>query len=134
MKTISEKQLEANRRNAQSSTGPKTDDGKRRCSQNARRHGLTGQVSVMTDEDRIAHEKFCDRIIKSLAPQGAMELDLAVSIADDRWRLHRMKAVEDNIFALGLLQNGPASNTEHPQIRACFTAANTVKTEGKQFE
>ena len=131
---ISEKQLEANRRNAQNSTGPKTDEGKQRCNQNARRHGLTGQVSVMLEEDRIAYDKYCGRIIKSLAPQGAMELDLAVSIADDRWRLHRMKSIEDNILALGFLQNGAASNAGHPQISASLTAANTFKADVKHFQ
>ncbi len=39
-KMISEKQLEANRGNALLSTGPKTDEGKKRSSLNARRHGI----------------------------------------------------------------------------------------------
>jgi hypothetical protein len=40
---ISEKRLEANRRNAQQSTCPKTIEGKSRSSRNNLRHGLTGQ-------------------------------------------------------------------------------------------
>ena len=38
---ISAKQLEANRRNALHSTGPKTTEGKSRSSRNNLRHGLT---------------------------------------------------------------------------------------------
>ena len=53
---ISEKQLEANRSNALLSTGPKTEAGRKRSSMNALRHGLTGQVTTMTDEDRAAHD------------------------------------------------------------------------------
>jgi len=49
---ISEKQLEANRNNAQLSHGPVTDAGRKRSSMNALRHGLTGQLTTMTDEDR----------------------------------------------------------------------------------
>ena len=41
-RTISEKQLEANRRNAQRSTGPRTGEGKKVSALNARRHNLTG--------------------------------------------------------------------------------------------
>src|SRR5882757_1752091 len=36
----SERKIEANRRNALRSTGPRTADGKTRAAQNARRHGL----------------------------------------------------------------------------------------------
>jgi len=41
------RQIEANRRNALKSTGPKTLNGKRSSRRNARRHGLTAEtVSV----------------------------------------------------------------------------------------
>ena len=43
----SERQRQANRANAQSSTGPKTAKGKKRSAVNARRHGLN--VSVLHD-------------------------------------------------------------------------------------
>ena len=45
------RQIESNRRNAQKSTGPKTQDGKRRASQNAVRHGLTAETVVAPLED-----------------------------------------------------------------------------------
>src|ERR1700731_4350143 len=102
---ISDKQLAANRNNAQKSTGPRTAEGRKRSSLNALRHGLTGQVTTMTPEDRAAQEKFSQALIKSLAPEGAMETQLAQRIATDSWRLNRISAVEDNLFALGLHQN-----------------------------
>ena len=40
------RQIESNRRNAQKSTGPKTDDGKARASRSAVRHGLTAETVI----------------------------------------------------------------------------------------
>jgi hypothetical protein len=65
---ISDKQLEANRNNALLSTGP-TDEGKKRSRLNALRHGITGQVTTMTDEDRTAHDAFSKALMKDLPPR-----------------------------------------------------------------
>jgi hypothetical protein len=131
---ISEKQLEANRGNALLSHGPVTDAGRKRSSMNALRHGLTGQVTTMTDEDRTAHEKFSKTLIQDLAPKGAMETQLAQRIATDSWRLNRISAVEDNLFALGLHEHGGKLHLENEQIDAALTAARVFTMESKQLQ
>jgi hypothetical protein len=98
---ISEKQLEANRRNAQHSTGPKTIEGKAQSSRNNLRHGLTGQISLLPTEDREAHDAFCNELIDSFNPETPLERQLAQSVAEDSWRLNRACAIENNMFALG---------------------------------
>ena len=110
---ISDKQLAANRNNARKSTGPKTVEGRKRSSMNALRHGLTGQVTTMTPEDRAAHEKFSQALIQNLAPVGAMEIQLAQRIATDSWRLNRISAIEDNLFAVGLYENSGQLCPDH---------------------
>ena len=47
----SEKQAEANRRNALNSTGPKTPEGKAAVSHNALRHGLLSRDILLPGED-----------------------------------------------------------------------------------
>src|SRR6202021_3490617 len=69
---ISEKQLEANRRNALHSTGPKTAEGKAQSSRNNLRHGLTGQISLLPTEDRAGHDAFCDELIGGFQPETPM--------------------------------------------------------------
>jgi hypothetical protein len=130
---LSEKQLAANRANAHLSTGPKTEEGKQRSSLNARRHNLTGQVTAMTPEDRAAHDAFAAGIVKSIAPEGELELALAHRIATDFWRLNRASAIEDNIFALGLGQHAD-DNIDHPELQAAFAAAKTFMAAGKSIE
>ncbi len=93
------RQIEANRRNAQKSTGPRTESGRRASSLNAYKHGLTGQLFIMSAEDAEAHERFTASLLQDLKPVGAMEETLARSIADSHWRLNRAAIIENNIFA-----------------------------------
>jgi len=44
-------QIEANRRNAQKSTGPRTAEGKITAGQNALRHGLCSKFALMEEEE-----------------------------------------------------------------------------------
>ena len=131
---LSEKQLAANRANAQLSTGPKSEEGKRKSSLNARRHNLTGQVTAMTPEDRIAYDAFAEALIKAMAPEGALELQLAQRVATDSWRLNRSSAIEDNIFALGLFRHSGGIDIDDPELHAALTAARTFTREAKTIE
>src|SRR5437764_5089440 len=131
---ISDKQLEANRRNAQLSTGPKTAEGKARCAKNATRHGLTGHVNVMTEEDREAFDDVSERMTKDLNPQGEMEVQLALRIAKDTWRLNRASNVEDNIFAIGQIRNIEAMKTGDPEADAAFADARTFAQDVHQIQ
>ena len=124
---ISDQQLEANRSNALLSTGPKTEEGRKRSRTNALRHGLTGQVTTMNEEDRAAHDKFSDALIQNLAPEGAMEIQLAQRVATDSWRLNRASAIEDNLFALGLADNAD-------EIDDALATARVFTIESKQLQ
>jgi hypothetical protein len=129
-----DQQIAANRLNAQLSSGPKSPEGRKRSSMNALRHGLTGQITTMTDEDRTAHDNFTKALIHDLAPKGAMETQLAQRIATDSWRLNRASAVEDNLFALGLHEHGGKLHLEHEQIDAALTTAWVFTMESKQLQ
>jgi hypothetical protein len=124
---ISEKQLEANRRNAERSTGPKTDAGKTRSSRNNLRHGLTGQISLLPTEDREAHDAFCNELSASLNPETPMERQFALSVAEDSWRLNRARAIENNMFALG-------HEGERRELQIALADARTFQAQANQFQ
>jgi hypothetical protein len=124
---ISEKQLAANRRNAERSTGPTTAAGKARSSMNNLRHGLTGQINILATEDREAHDHFCSGIVDSLQPETSMEQQLAHSVAEDNWRLNRARAIENNMFALG-------HEGEHRGLQIALADARTFQSQANQFQ
>src|SRR5580658_6823833 len=131
---ISEKQLEANRRNARHSTGPQSAAAKKRVSLNNLRHGLTGQTTVLSPEDRSAHDKFCADLLICLKPEDALELQVAQSIAEDHWRLNRVFAIESNIFALGHFESpAPAATPENLEIHTALNSARVFLADANQF-
>jgi hypothetical protein len=72
--------------------------------------------------------------MQDLAPDGAMEIQLAQRIATDSWRLNRISAIEDNLFALGQLQHGGEACPDVPQLDAALTMAHTFTLESKQLQ
>jgi hypothetical protein len=133
MSNVSARQIRANHANAQKSTGPRTEEGKQRSRFNGLRHGLTGQVSVMTDENRAAHDDFCDPIINHLAPEGPLETQLAQLIAQDHWRLNRIQAIEDGLFVLGQCRPVNQVDSGAPQADVALAEAMTFMRQSKEF-
>src|SRR5580658_4651624 len=82
---------------------PSSEAGTRRTRLNAYKHGLTGQIHLLTAAEQTAFDAHCKSICEALAPVGALEIDLAQAIAEGRWRLKRARAIETGIFALGQL-------------------------------
>ncbi len=105
---VSIKRLEANRLNAQKSTGPKTPKGKAKAAQNAVSHGLTASRPVLSIEDKDEFDCFANDILVWLDPQNPIETLLARRIAILSWRLQRA-AVYETLVLDNLLQNQPES-------------------------
>ncbi|HEX4748445.1 MAG TPA: hypothetical protein VH302_02790, partial [Bryobacteraceae bacterium] len=70
------KQIAANRRNSQKSTGPRTSEGKAVSSQNRRIHGLLGRFEVFGAEEQLEYDVFLDGLIDDQKPVGLLETEL----------------------------------------------------------
>ena len=95
MKTT-EQQHQANRCNAQYSTGPKSENGKYNSSRNATKHGL-----FAIPQSTAAHDNFTAAIIADLNPANALENQTAQLIAEDHYRLNRIREIETGLFSSG---------------------------------
>jgi hypothetical protein len=102
--TISDARLDANRANAQFSTGPKTEEGKAKSSMNAVKTGLTGRSVLLTSDDAIIYQQHLDRNFSEFSPVTDREKTLVQTIADAEWRLLRITPLEAGIYAIGRLE------------------------------
>ena len=90
---------EINRTNAQQSTGPRTEAGKQRSSQNALQHGLTGQTVLLPSENPADYQRHLQGFLKEFDPRGSSEQHLIEVIASASWRLKRIGALEVKILS-----------------------------------
>src|SRR5271165_1191121 len=81
--------------------GPASPEAKERVRYNALRHGFTGQVLIMTPEEREKFDAFVKGMMADLAPVGTHETFLANSMAEEAWRLNQIRARCVNISAVG---------------------------------
>ena len=88
------KQIEANRRNALKSTGPRSEEGKQRASQNAVRHGLTAETVVEPIEDPEDYKAFEQAVAANYDVESAVERELVLRLASLLWRLRRATSIE----------------------------------------
>jgi hypothetical protein len=101
-KKTSAKKIQANKLNAQKSTGPKTEEGKAVVRMNSLRHGLLAEVSLIRSGDGQEEEaKFIavlQDLCEGLSPVGALEEMLVERIAACYWRLRRAAKFEVGVL------------------------------------
>jgi hypothetical protein len=92
------KQIEANRRNALKSTGPRTPEGKAIVSMNSLRHGLRARTIVLPNENPEEFHQLCDDLEAEWQPQSRTEQFYVEQMAVSQWKLNRMEVGEFNVF------------------------------------
>jgi hypothetical protein len=118
-------QLDANRTNAQSSTGPKTDAGKAASSQNAVKHGLFAKNDVISGEDLARYEEHRTNIYDEYFPTTPTESVLTQRIASLTWRLMRADRLQATVINTLVAAQQKATP---PPVREIFNISNMIKS------
>jgi hypothetical protein len=138
--------IEANRRNAELSTGPRTAEGKVIVSRNATTHGICSNVPVVPGECPEEWEAQRAGVVASLAPVGLLEVNLAERAALLLWRLQRLARYEAETVAAAMeeaevparpplpdttpaLFRKPAQMTREDQLRNICDDLRTARRE-----
>ena len=98
------KQINANKKNALLSKGPKTDLGKLNSSKNSLKHGLTAKQLVI-GENLKEFEQYRDQMIEALKPVGILQEQLVFKIIDVGFRLRRIGKIEAGIYNQEILHH-----------------------------
>jgi hypothetical protein len=91
-------QKSANAANSRRSTGPRTEEGKQKASQNSARHYLTAKQLVIPGEDPQDYNQLHQELEQSWNPATAQESLLVHQIAQNAWRLMRVRRLETATF------------------------------------
>jgi hypothetical protein len=95
-----QRQTNANRRNALQSTGPRTENGKRRSRCNSYRHGLTAETVIVGLEDAAEYGAFESEIVTEYDPKSVVERELTRRLASLLWRLRRANLIEGGLLSI----------------------------------
>ena len=94
------RQIEANRRNALRSTGPRSEAGKQQSRRNAVRHGLTAETVIGALENAEDYKAFESAVTGDYDAQSAVERELVLRLASVLWRLRRATTMETGLFEI----------------------------------
>jgi hypothetical protein len=138
----SDKKIEANRRNAKLSTGPRTESGKNRSRYNAIKHGIFSRDMLRSwglgKEDTKEFDNLLASLLEDLKPVGAMEEILVERIAVCLWRLKRVLQYE--VGTMQVRYNGPeaslkASGTSDSEIEFLTAAFRHLRLpQGQEMD
>ena len=113
----SERQIEANRRNARLSKGPKTPEGKAAVRFNALKHGLAAEHIVLDDEERPQFDQLLAAYLAEYQPQNPTETDLVHQLVAASWRLRRLRTMETGLIELRLVDYEADFDKEYTSLR-----------------
>jgi hypothetical protein len=97
-KKISQKKIDANRRNAQKSTGPKTEEGKAKSAMNSIKYGIYSDKFLIKGEKKEDFDEYSNDFINWLNPNNPILLDMVSQIIASGWFVKRYMIVESAII------------------------------------
>ncbi len=132
----SQARITASRANGKLSRGPKTEEGKRRSSQNARRHGLLSRNLPLDAEAAARLAEYRQRLIDVYQPQDEIECCLVERMAFFRFSHYEAMAKETALINQAILaqpERRPEIAHKEPAVRA-FLAVEDLLHRDRALE
>jgi hypothetical protein len=80
-----------------------------------------------------AYQSFSKEIVDSLDPQTPVERQFAQTVADNQWRINRIRSIDDGMLGMGHFEAAGDFDTDNPEIHSAMTAARAFRDDSKSF-
>jgi hypothetical protein len=80
-----------------------------------------------------AYQAFAKEIVDSLDPQTPVERQFAQTVADNQWRINRIRSIEDGMLGMGHFEAAGNFDCPSSEIHAAMTAARAFRDDSKTF-
>jgi hypothetical protein len=80
-----------------------------------------------------AYQAFSREIVDSLDPQTPVERQFAQTVADNQWRINRIRSIEDGMLADAHFAPAGDFDAEHPDIHSALTASRAFRNHSQDF-
>ena len=97
-KKVSQKKIDANRRNAKKSTGPKTKEGKAKSAMNSMKYWIYSDKFLIKGEKKEDFDEYSNSYINWLNPNNPVLFDIVSQIIASGWFAKRYMIVESTII------------------------------------
>lgn len=114
-------QIQANRRNALRSTGPRSVEGKAVSRCNALKTGIQAKLQVIPGEDPAELEQLAADYHSQFFASTPLERFLIDTLIDAEWQLRRLRAVEARLWEQALTPDHPGLGDAYLHSLPAFT-------------
>ncbi len=113
------RKIDSARANGAKSRGPITEEGRKKSSKNAFKHGLNARTPVLFNETDDEHAALLDSYVQDLQPVGTAEMAAVIDMVDAKWRQRRLLNIESEMFQRQMVK-------QKKEVDAAYESYNEV--------
>jgi len=113
------RKIDSARANGAKSHGPITEEGRKKSSMNAIKHGLNARTPVLFNETDDEHAALLDSYVQDLQPAGTAEMAAVIDMVDAKWRQRRLLNIESEMFQRQMMK-------QKKEVDAAYESYNEV--------
>ena len=130
---LSEAQLRANLENSRFSTGPTSDEGKRKVRLNPLIHGFSGHTCFIPDHEKEDFKRHFSSFRDDYKPKGRTEEFLVQSLAEISWSVQQIRAASTNVMTMSGSMYRPIYDADSPEVNYALSQANAMEDNLRQI-
>src|SRR5258708_6935411 len=93
-----QRKIDSARANGAKSHGPITEQGRKKSSMNALKHGITARTVLFSNDNHAEYDVLLESYVQSLQPIDPFEMDLVVEMVNTKWQQRRVQKFETELF------------------------------------